>query len=415
MKFRSIFQVVFSYKMQTSNTYTGFHLENKGIQITSSIPVSVVAVSGGSYITSFLVRPTTSVLGKKFYALTGNQTSGSYPCQVTGISLSDATNVRMILTDGTWRLTKVNAMQTLTYSNKSDLSGTVLETDKPIAVTSGCAYIRARSNPNGGGPEAEMMPPVSRYQNEFPLVSFDSSTLGDLVRVVSAQDNTEIELDGKLIGTVNAGEVFNFSIAEGYAGVLSATHPVTVTQFGQAYSPHMNPRPLNMIVVPSTQELSTGSCMFSTLLPLSIVNRFEFIILVTLGDISSSILLNGFQIKQQYSQIGTSGYFHTRVGLSSGNYTVSSQNPNGKFSVIVYGFGSYAGYAYVCGMSSHGVSTTSTSTTSTSTSTSTTTRIPTTLTTKSSSTTSTSRSTSTAPFLTTTTPNTASKIRARIA
>ncbi len=146
--------------------------------------------------------------------------------------------------------------------------------------------------------------------------------------------------------------------------------------------------------VPSKSEFMTGSCMFSTVIPsnFALGGVTQFFTLVTIGDISASMNLNGAQINQQWYRVGSSGYFYTTVKISPGNYTVSTTQPNGKYTAIIIGYGNRAGYGYICGVNLPVL----TATTSTS--------MPMTTTTTTTSTTTTTTTTST-----TATPETASK------
>ncbi len=375
-------QVDFPIGMQTqfSEGYSyssAWATEDKGIQITSDVPVSVVVVNYALFfMESYLVNPTT-VLGTKFYALTATP-DDKYSCQVTAINpSSNSVSVTVTQTSGSSKTTVINSLQTLTYSHTAEASGTKFEADNPIAVIADCtcaATINGNCNP-----EVVMLTPVSGYQTEYPIVSFTSSSFGDVIRVVTDYGNTEVKLDGRHLKTINAGEFFNFTITKAFAGVLSATRPVSISQMGQAYAGTNEAGNKFMTGVPSKEQFITGSCMFSTLIPSSFdwgtIN--EFLNLITVGDVSGSMQLNGAPINQQWAQIGSTGYYYTRVKIpKAGNYTISSSNPSAKFSPIVYGYAFGMGYGYVCGMNLPRVKITTTTSTTTTTTPSTTMTTP---------------------------------------
>ena len=86
-------------------------------------------------------------------------------------------------------------------------------------------------------PDAVMMKPIEQYQLEFPLISFhNTDNYTTEIKVLAAFDNTLIYLDGAYQQTLNAGNVAKYFVAENFAGLLLASSPITVVQFGQAYS-----------------------------------------------------------------------------------------------------------------------------------------------------------------------------------
>ncbi len=109
--------------------------------------------------------------------------------------------------------------------------------------------------------------------------------------------------------------------------------------------------------------------MFSTIMPSNFPpgGQTQFFTLITIGDISASMNLNGVQIIQQWNQVGSSGYFYTTVKISPGNYTVSTTQSNGKYTAIIYGYGNRAGYGYICGINLPLLTTTTTTTSTTAT------------------------------------------------
>ncbi len=325
---------------QYTASHTGWTTENKGIQIISDIPVAAVAASYGNPDivpqASFLVKPS-ETLGKTYYAIT-SRPSYSYrsTCQVTAVALSDSTSVSITLNDGTKDTSTLNSLQIRTFSNGVELTGSKIQSDKPIAVIANCACVHSsgcrssRCN-EGCGPEAQMMIPVSGYQTEFPLLSFESTEQKNIVTIVPAQDSTQISLDGSALTTLNNGGSYDFSIDITYAGVLSATKPVTVSQAALRYSPD-NLGSVFMVGVPSKQQFITGDCLFSTLIPADYCQHFrcrtkfnsvQFINVITVGDISQSMFLNNVHIENPWFQIESSEYYYVKIQIPPGNYTVS--------------------------------------------------------------------------------------------
>ncbi len=328
---------------QYSLAYQGYSLEDKGILIRSNIPISIVAANSCNMAaSSFLVRPADS-LGKKYYAVTGNPDRYSFPSQVTAITQYDNTTVNITTIAGVSKSAVLGALQTWTYSAKGDLSGTEVVSDKPTAVIAGnpCYHDIL---PDNCEPEAEMMP-VAEHSNYYPLVPFYSQSYDSVVTVVSWIDGTDVHLrrHGHLTN-LNKGKSYSFSIAKDNPDYLTNAHDLSVFQLGQSY--HDSQGDLFMVNVPPTTHYINGSCTFSTLLP----GNVQFANIITIGDISGTMRLNGGTIQQHWSTIYDGKYYYVTVQLTSGRYTVSSTSPAGKFIAIVYGYGYESGYGYVCGM-----------------------------------------------------------------
>lgn len=53
----------------------------------------------------------------------------------------------------------------------------------------------------------------------------------DLVRVIGTAANTEVKLNGAVVATLNAGDVYEFALAAGNGGSVEASEPVMVAQY----------------------------------------------------------------------------------------------------------------------------------------------------------------------------------------
>ncbi len=126
--------------------YSGWTVENKGIQITSDIPVSLIIVNYyEQFMESMLVKPTRT-LGTGYYALTGNPTSGGQVCQVIALPVANNTSITITLTDGSTKSVTLNELETIAYSQVADLSGTKVEANRPIAVIADCILAAGNGN-----------------------------------------------------------------------------------------------------------------------------------------------------------------------------------------------------------------------------------------------------------------------------
>jgi len=117
----------------------------------------------------------------------------------------------------------------------SDLTGTRVSSNKPIAIFAGQQRARVPIDL----PHAivsrdvllEQIPPLKFWNMSFPIVplpdpvaQFDSRLLKDKVRILAAYDGTELFDGDYYFASLNKGEYFEFDIVEPF--ILNATAPV---------------------------------------------------------------------------------------------------------------------------------------------------------------------------------------------
>ncbi len=230
----------------------------------------------------------------------------------------------------------------------ADLTGTKIVSNKPIGVISDCICL---FDPEGYcGHEAQMTRPVTAYQSQFPLVGFNTPDYGGIIKVVAAYPNTQITVSGKTVANLNAGQSYRFIVPPNSMCILTSTHPVAVSQFGQMYSLYPSIGKPFATNIPAAADFLTGkSCMFFT----SSDTTYNYVNIITINNIGSSISLDGNALNVPWNQIGSSQFYVAKVdSVAGGAHTIACSNPSGQFTAMVYGFGSNpkSGYGYVCGL-----------------------------------------------------------------
>ena len=119
------------------------------------------------------------------------------------------------------------------------LTGTRIETSKPVAVFSGAesGWIPETTDPNFGflNPSADQMIPTRFLGTEYVAVPFRSRRRGDTYRIVATEDQTTVTRGGRApVLLTTAGEWIEDTLADVLH--IIADHPVVVAQFANSAS-----------------------------------------------------------------------------------------------------------------------------------------------------------------------------------
>jgi hypothetical protein len=217
-------------------------VEAKGIHVTALSPVSVHVVSeNATSADGYLALPTAG-LGTNYYVMSYASTrySGS---EFAVVATQNTTTITITPTaagatkpSGTAFTVLLNIGETYQLANpaNADMTGTLVTSDKPVAVFSGhrCADI-----PSGKGYcdyLVEQLPDVSIWGKTFHTSPF-SGRARYTVRVIAAQNGTTFTtVPAGLIGTLNAGQFADVDLTG--ASEFVSSNPVLLAQFMRGYA-----------------------------------------------------------------------------------------------------------------------------------------------------------------------------------
>ncbi|MBI2422816.1 MAG: Ig-like domain-containing protein [Candidatus Hydrogenedentes bacterium] len=245
-------------------------------------------------------------------------------------------------------LNNLEAFQLKTFTQGTDLSGTLITSDKPVGLFSGnsCANV-----PNGSvgfcDHLTQQIPPLNTWGTQVITLQIQTRSNGDTFLVLAAEDETTVTIDGPVPGlvTLDAGQT-NQLLLEG-ANIISADKPILVAQYanGSQFDGALGD-PFMMLVPPSEQFLNRYT--FAT--PGSGFTRnFVNIIARTADADAGAVLLDGAPLEATvFTPVGESGFSSTSVEISIGSHSIASTQPLG---IYVYGFGVDDSYGYPGGLS----------------------------------------------------------------
>lgn len=336
-------------QISTSDT-----VEDLGVHVTALAEVSVYGLNRIQYTTDAYLGLPVDILGTS-YIVQGWRNSLLNGTEFAIVATANSTTVTITpsVTTGS-RMAGVpytvamNAGQTYQLQNtdtaSADLSGSLITSDKPIAVFGGhsCANI-----PNGDtyycDHVVEQLPPTTTWGKSFVTMPLAARVGGDTFRILASDAATEVKINGTTVATLAAG-AFHEQLITGPATITS-DKPVLVAQYsnGTTFDSVVSD-PFMMLIPPYEQFLAaytvtTPATGFDT----------NFINLVVPNAAVGSVLLDGTAVPAgSYTAIGTSGFSGTQQSVSLGSHTMSGPLPFGAF---MYGSAQDDSYGYPGGQS----------------------------------------------------------------
>jgi IgGFc binding protein/Bacterial Ig-like domain (group 1) len=338
-----------SAELQSSDT-----IQDLGIHVTANADVTVYGLNRIAFTTDAYLGLPTDALGTDYINLGYQNVDVVNGTQFGIVATQDATAVTItptVTTDGHTAGTpySINLNQGQTYLLRNtdpapaDLSGTLIQSSKPIALFGGhqCANI-----PQGFvacDHIVEELPPTTEWGKNFVTMPLATRTGGDTFRVLASQDATTVKLNGATVATLNRGQLHE-QIVSGPAQI-TADKPVLVMQYSNSSSfDGVTSDPFQMMIPPFEQFLagytvSTPASGFA----------LNFVNVVAPNAAVGAITLDGSAIPAaSFTAIGGSGFSGAQVPVDLGSHTLSGPLP---FGVHSYGFSDFDSYGYPGGLS----------------------------------------------------------------
>ena len=238
----------------------------KGVHVTATQPIALYVLSKVAFTSDGYLALPTEALGTDYVvAGFGNVHSGVPELNGTQFALvASQTNTTVTIIPSTTTgahpagvpysilLAKRGECYQLrnTQDGPSDLTGTLLLADRPIAVFGGHQVANvASADPFFADYLVESLPPVNRWGTEFYTTPLSTRTGGDTFRIVAAKDNTSVAINSASPVLLNKGGFHQALLAS--ASQIVADKPVLVMQYANSSDfdgvtnsdPFMDPSP----------------------------------------------------------------------------------------------------------------------------------------------------------------------------
>lgn len=316
-------QIPYSYAQIGTGTFTS------GFEVASDDSIAGYFINRRDASTDMAYLLDDNALGRD-YVIASHDSGYGEGSQVTIHATEDNTSVTLTPSVGGPVNVVLDAGETYKYvGGSSDLSGSMVSADKNVAVFSGhaCANVPTSST-TYCDTLLEQMIPTDRLSTSYFVTSSEPADDGlvphDFMKIIATADNTEITIDGVVVATLDAGEVYEFYLPGGTGSRIAATSPVMVAQYliggrGAATDPAMS------LVVGEdnwldSYRLSTpaGSAAFD--------NNYASVVIDTAN--LGSLMLDGLGVDtSSFSAITGTDFSRGLVDLSIGLFDLTADSP----------------------------------------------------------------------------------------
>jgi outer membrane autotransporter protein len=313
-------------------------VQDRGFQVDANAPVSGYLLNRRPASTDMTFLINGERLGSDYYTL-GYQ--NIRPDQISVQAVQDNTQVTFTTPSGGQVNVTLNAGQTYLLNQSADLTGTRVTGSAPIAVFSGNQCANIPSNNTACDHLVEQMPSIDQLSSQYFLSqSPRTGSGGDVVRIVATADNTQVQINGTQVASLNAGQFYEGRVVGGLQ--LTATNPILVGQYliGSSQGGE-NTDPAMTIVPGADQWLS--EYVFSP--PLGAANFPEdFISVIMQTNDISTLMIDGVMANGAlFNPIANSVYSYASFNVSdkNGPFSIVAASP---FQLLLMGFDSFDSY-----------------------------------------------------------------------
>lgn len=324
--------------------------EDLGVHVVSDNLISVYGLNQRTFSTDAYLALPVSAWGSDYLVMSYVNSPSATGSQFGIVANQDNTVVTITLTgtlfngplEGTTY--QVTLDEGEVYQGRSiggsDLTGTEITSTQPIGVFGSHFCATVPVGVTFCDHLTEMLPAEDAWGQSFVTVPFAERENGDVFRVLAAEDNTQVEINGSLVATLDRGEHYETILTQ--ASSIECSASALVAQFMQGNSADGDDfvgDPAMVLIPPREQfvgeyTVSTPAAGFET-------NHLN---LVVDNNGLGSILLNGAPIAiEEFSPIAGTNFNSAQIPIDLGNYSLTSSTA---FGVFVYGTNPDDSYAY---------------------------------------------------------------------
>ena len=345
-------------------------IKNKGIHIKVDPGKAKVAVfafiSASARSEAYLVLPQ-EAMGQQYFAI-GHQgipvptdAENGYQGKHYLIITATEPNTNIVITRTDRSVITKNlpeAGDIFQLTSDEDFSGTRIESTgcSKFAVYTGHSGIAYNHKPgpiNSFDPLIQQLYPINSWGRKYGLIPFYDRTY--FYKVVAAEDGTEINVDGKVLATLNAGESFiPEHLPLNAPLLLIATKPVSVAQFAYVQV-DLNMRPeVETLGDPDMVILNPEEYNLKTITLFASFDRTpEFYLNVFMKTAGTgSFRINGLVPSGIWKKLPADpSYSYIQIAFNQNTLKSPSLalTADEGFNAMAYGFGEFESYAYSAG------------------------------------------------------------------
>lgn len=336
---------------QTLNNDT---VQNLGVRVTSAAEVTVYGLNRVQATTDAFLGLPVDILGTSYINLgyrNGRVTTAG--TQLGIVATENATTVTITPTASAGAraggipfnivLNQGQTYQLRTVGGAADLSGSIITSNRPIAVFGGHQCTNIPFSFGFCDHIVEQLPPTTTWGKAFVSMPLATRLGGDTFRILASKNNTQVSINGAVVATLQRGQFHEQLIA--VPATIVASEPVLVAQYSNSTEfDGVTSDPFMMLIPPFEQFLAgytvtTPASGFAT----------NFINVVAPNAAVGAITLDGAVVPTtSFTAIGASGFSGAQLPVGVGTHNLAGPLPFGTF---MYGFDSFDSYGYPGGQS----------------------------------------------------------------
>ncbi|MES2617535.1 MAG: PKD domain-containing protein, partial [Bacteroidota bacterium] len=366
-------------------------ITQNGVHVTSDDIINVYAVNRFWYSKgATVVIPTTSIVKSPEYIITTDEDTYNWNWSCNGknfrspefviVGVADSSVIEIVPKGASTRNSIANVPfqitlkkgETFQYmSTDVDLTGSIIRSKYPDSKYSVFAgnrlTVKQGVDANGGtcyssfDHNYEQMTPTVTWGNKYTAIPFKNSEGGYYLKVVAAENNTRISINGTYYKTLNQAQYFEYMLYTDTLTTISSTNRISVAQFVKGYNCIKHPTkpylgdPAQMQLFPDEQFGNNATVntvsqtnywwwnnnpwWWQNAAPEHFIN-----VMVKTGDTAEFKINNNKVPGSEWKGFSTGNqYAYTQIKIDSGSHYMSSTKG---FLSYVYGYGWFEGYAY---------------------------------------------------------------------
>lgn len=363
-----------------NNNESGRILSNRAIHIVvdANQPAVVVYahIFAGARSAASLILPV-KALGQQYYSM--NYTQDSYYSGQNFITLiASEPNTKVFIKNGTRDLvaggiTLTNVGDVYEYLSYSDLTGVSVSVD---TVTSGCKRFAmfsgssavtigdASCTPHSADPLYQQNYPIESWGRNYGFIPFSMKppnsniaserTLGNYIRVVAKDNNTNVQINGTTVATLASGGVYSSPSPLTQPTSISADKPISVAQYAltaacaeRVSSSVQLPGDPDMVILNPIEYSIKNITVYSSTRE-AISEQYINVLIKTAS--AATFRINGAVPTTAFTPLTSlPGYSYLQLSLNSYRINNFNLTADDGFNAIAYGFGRVESYAYSAG------------------------------------------------------------------
>lgn len=321
-------------------------VSNKAVHVVSTDDVSVYGLNRRGNTTDAFTALPTDILGTEYLYMNYQSNTNGHLLGIAATENGTIVTITPKINLGSHpanipysiNMNAGDSYEILQITNGSELTGTVISSNKPIGVM---GSNRCASIPLGVcccDHIVEMLFPTSAWGKNFITLPLATRLAGDRWRILASDNATNVVINGTPQAPINAGQFIEVVLATN--SIISSDKPVMLAQFSQSqFVDGVVSDPFMMLVMPVEQFLPS----YTITTPLSGFPN-NFLNLVVPNSAVGTVMFDGVSIPPgSFTPIGASGYSGMKLPIAIGSHSLSASLP---FGCSVYGFGDFDSYGY---------------------------------------------------------------------